>query len=157
MILRGVAVLALYGVLSHAAYSATSDGLSSSIDSEGFTAEQKRALQQTAMAKLSSLDPILSSATLDDSKSIKNYDAMGGEAQGDGDAKGGNAITTLAASRGGNATSQNGTAVGGNAFANKIAVGGDSISHTGSATGGNAIAGKLSADEIKQLKELGML
>lgn len=69
-ILRSLAVLALYGGLSQVGYCSTSGGLSSSIDSEGFTAEQKRALhQQTAMAKLGDPEPLLSSTILDEKKS----------------------------------------------------------------------------------------
>jgi hypothetical protein len=67
-ILRSVAVLALYGGLSQVVYCSTSGGLSSSIDSEGFTAEQKRAMQQTAMAKLGDKEPLLSSTILDEKK-----------------------------------------------------------------------------------------
>lgn len=68
-ILRSLAVLALYGGLSQVGYCSTSGGLSSSIDSEGFTAEQKRALhQQTAMAKLGDPEPLLSSTILDEKK-----------------------------------------------------------------------------------------
>ncbi|HAL95044.1 MAG TPA: hypothetical protein DCP55_03605 [Chitinophagaceae bacterium] len=56
-------MLALYGGLGHAGYCSTSGGLSSPIDSEGFTAEQKRVMQQAAMAKLGDPEPLLSSTT----------------------------------------------------------------------------------------------
>lgn len=56
-ILRSTAMLALCGGLSREGYSSTSSGLSSPIDSEGFAAEQKRAMQQTAMAKLADTEP----------------------------------------------------------------------------------------------------